>query len=372
MIALQILAFFAGLGLILSALFSAIRTFLVPRGVSDRLTGFVFVSMRYIFGFISWLLPSGSREWLLSYFAPVTLLTLPVVWLACLLAGYTGLYWGMGAHSVSQALSDSRLSLFALASNLHGLPGGTVFAFSETALSVLLAAVLVAYLPTIYSAFSQRETAVTGLETRAGSPATALAMLIRYHAIEGLDQIGEIWTTWQLWFETVEETHIALQPLVLYRSPQPGRSWITAAGCVLDTASIVASTLERRRDPGAELCVRAGYICLQRIAAVFGIPFNDDPAPTDPISVTRAEYDRLCDDLLEAGVPIKSDRDQCWRDFAGWRVNYDIALVALSVFVSAPQAPWSSDRVPSSRRLPMRADKRAREIARQMMEGRRQ
>ena len=284
-----------------------------------------------------------------------------------LLGGDTALYWSIGARSWNQAFSLSRLSLFALASNIDGLPSGVVFAFSETALSVLLAAILVAYLPTIYSAFSAREAAVTGLETRAGSPPSPVKMLVRFHKIEGMDQIGDIWKTWQEWFEMVEESHVALQTLVHYRSPQGGRSWITAAGAVLDTASLVASSVDRPRDPGAELCIRAGYLCLQRIAASFRIPLPSEPAPDDPISVTRQEFDEVYEALDRAHVPLKSDPDKCWRDFSGWRVNYDVPLVALCVLVSAPRAQWSSDRVLSDRKLFFRAHSVARRIASDMM-----
>ncbi len=49
--------------------------------------------------------------------------------------------------------------------------------------------------------------------------------------------------------------------------------------------------------------------------------------------------------LTEVGLPIKADLDQAWRDFAGWRVNYDEPLLRLCALVSAPSAPWSSDRV---------------------------
>jgi hypothetical protein len=48
--------------------------------------------------------------------------------------------------------------------------------------------------------------------------------------------------------------------------------------------------------------------------------------------------------MAAAGVPVKADRDQAWRDFAGWRVNYDTPLLALSGLLMAPYAPWSSDR----------------------------
>lgn len=48
--------------------------------------------------------------------------------------------------------------------------------------------------------------------------------------------------------------------------------------------------------------------------------------------------------LEDAGVPLKADRDQAWRDFAGWRVNYDKVLLATCDLTTAPTAPWSADR----------------------------
>jgi hypothetical protein len=126
------------------------------------------------------------------------------------------------------------LSLLYLGAIISGIPGGTIVAFSETVLSLLLAAILVSYLPAIYSAFSQGEQAVTSLETLAGTPPSPVEMLKRYHLIQGMAQIGEVWTTWRAWFEMVKESHTAVVPLVLYRSPQPKRSWVTAAGAVLD------------------------------------------------------------------------------------------------------------------------------------------
>ena len=48
--------------------------------------------------------------------------------------------------------------------------------------------------------------------------------------------------------------------------------------------------------------------------------------------------------LKEAGVPLKPDAEQCWRDYAGWRVNYDRPLIALARIITAPYAPWVSDR----------------------------
>jgi hypothetical protein len=88
---------------------------------------------------------------------------------------------------------------------------------------------------------------------------------------------------------------------------------------------------------------------LRAIGSYFGIGFDPDPSPDDPISVDRAEFDEVLDRLAAAGVPLKPDRDQAWRDFSGWRVNYDHVLIALAGMTMAPYAPWVSDRTPIGR-----------------------
>jgi hypothetical protein len=69
--------------------------------------------------------------------------------------------------------------------------------------------------------------------------------------------------------------------------------------------------------------------------------------------VERAEFDEVLDQLAEAGLPLKKNREQAWLDFAGWRVNYDRALILLCGLVMAPRAPWSSDRAPEFHSTPV-------------------
>jgi len=181
------------------------------------------------------------------------------------------------------------------------------------------------------------------LEVRAGSPPSAVEMIKRFYRLERLKQLGEMWVTWEAWFVDLEESHTSLAALAFFRSPQPHRSWVTAAGAVLDAAALVSSTVDIPKDTQADLCIRAGYLALRHIASFFGIPYNPNPQPTDPISVTRVQFDAACDELASAGVPLKADRDQAWRNFTGWRVNYDTVLLALANITLAPAAPWSSE-----------------------------
>ena len=103
----------------------------------------------------------------------------------------------------------------------------------------------------------------------------------------------------------------------------------------------------------AQLSIRAGYLALRRIAAYFSIPFDPDPAPDDPISIDRSEFDAIYEELASFGVPVRPNRDACWRDFRGWRVNYDTVLLALAGLTMAPYGQWVSDRSLRYRRPPL-------------------
>jgi hypothetical protein len=79
-------------------------------------------------------------------------------------------------------------------------------------------------------------------------------------------------------------------------------------------------------------------------ADYFNVSFNPDPHfPEDPIEVTRAEFDAAFERLSKQGVLMKADRDLAWRNFAGWRVNYDSVLSALARLTMAPDVPWLAE-----------------------------
>lgn len=350
MLIIRSLVFVFGLVLVAGTLTSAIRTFVLPRSAQDQISRAVFVLIRRLFSLrLRWARTYAERDQVLALYAPIGLLALPPVWLTLVLLGYMGMYWALGVPFWN-AFRASGSSLLTLGiETVSGLLG-TILMFSEATIGLILIALLIAYLPTMYTAFSQRESLVTMLEVRAGSPPSAIEMIKRYQRIHGLDRLSELWILWEVWFAGLEESHTSLPALAFFRSPQPDHSWVTAAGAVMDAAALMTAAVDVPLEPGASLCIRAGYLALRRICDFFGLRHNPDPHfPTDPISVSREEFDAACEQLAAQGVPLKPDRDQAWRDFAGWRVNYDTALLALCTLTTAPTAPWSADRAPAFR-----------------------
>lgn len=343
---LRCIVFLLGALLVLAIAVSGLRTFVLPRSAPDIFNRTVFIAVRQIFELFKRPTQTFSqRDRVMELYAPVCLVGLLVLWLLCIQIGYMAMLWALNAQSWFDLFKISGSSLLTLGFSLVNNFPSVILIFSEATLGLIFIALLIAYLPTIYSAFERRETAVTLLEVRAGSPPSAVEMIMRYHRLHGLATLGELWASWEAWFVDIEESHTSLAALSFFRSPQPHRSWITAAGAILDAASLTLSVVDIPRDFRADLCIRAGYLSLRYIAAFFRISYKADVDWQHPISISRAEFDAACDTMASAGVPLKPDRDQAWRDFAGWRVNYDKVLLSLAELVMAPEAPWSSDRV---------------------------
>ena len=334
-----------GIALIATVVDAALRTFVLPRGSVVRLTRAISVVISRIFELI--LRPAKTyetRDRVMALYAPVVLMMMVVVWLVMLIAAFTMIFLAVEGQGVSRAFSEAGSSLFTLGFERPHGDVATVIAFLAAAFGLGLVALLIAYLPTIYSSFSRREVLVAYLTARAGTPPSAIDLLRRAHLIDRLHDLDDLWEKFHLWFAELEETHTSQPLLNFFRSPSPDRSWVTAAGSILDAASLINSTVDAGWHPMAGLCVRSGYTALRAIGDFFGMDYPPDPQPGDPITISREEWEEARNQLAATGVPLRADLDQAWLDFAGWRVNYDTVLVTLAGLMQAPYAPWSSDR----------------------------
>jgi hypothetical protein len=178
---LAICVFTLGLVIVVFALNSAVRSFLLPRAAVDPLGGIVFATMRGVFNvLVSRARTYRRRDGIMALYAPTSLLVLLVAWLAVVLGGCTLMFWALGVRPLRAAFTLSGSSLLTLGFAQATDVPTTVLAFGEAVLGLLLVAVLVGYLPTIYAAFARREQAVALLEVRAGSPPSAVEMLVRF------------------------------------------------------------------------------------------------------------------------------------------------------------------------------------------------
>jgi hypothetical protein len=341
----QVVVFLLGLALVVAVFGSALRTVVLPRGIPARITRFVFLAMRGLFRLRARPgLPYEDRDRIMAMYAPASLIVLLLTWITTVMLGYTAMYWGLGSTSFRDAFALSGSSVLTLGFGRPADLPTTVLVFTEAAVGFILLALLITYLPSIYGVFSRREHMVAGMDLRGGSPPSAVEVLQRSWQVDGFKTLGTLWRRAEQWFLELMETHTSFPAVVFFRSPVPHHSWVTAAGAILDSASLLLSAADRPRDPDAAYCIRAGYLALHRIAEFFRIPFDPDPKPGDPISILKDEFDEACDSLAAAGLPLREDRDQAWRDFVGRRENYDRVLIALAGLTMAPYAPWSSDR----------------------------
>lgn len=339
--ALDIAVQAAGGLLVVGTLWSAMLTVVVPRAERPRITRYHYRFIGLISKIAHRIIRSPeSRNLFDARLAPFGLITLSFVWAAHIVFGFSIVFWGQGVRPFIDAFVLSGSSLTTLGFRSGETAETMILVVIEALIGLGLVGLVISYLPTVYSAYLDREIAVARLEVRAGRPAHPLTFLERSHNIGLFDDMEDVWAEWEHWFLEIEETHSTHTSLSFFRSAQYGRSWLQTAGVVLDAAALLQSTIAVERSPRAALCIRSGFVTLGSLADTFRIERPIDPAPYDRISITRPTFDRLCSELKARGIPLKDDLGQAWIDFAGWRVNYDASLMGLLDYLRIEPGEW--------------------------------
>lgn len=345
-VSVRVLAGLFGLLLQLLVLDAAIRTFLLPRVANVRLSRFVAKTVGALFKMLARSSKSYLiRDRILSLYASIVLLSYQALWLTLSFVAFALGFVAAGASKFSLAFEMSGSSLFTLGTT--GARGGalTVLEYVEAGVGLTLLALLIAFIPTLYAAFQRREFSVSRLTVRAGIPATPWGVLEIAQSVESYERLDELWREWEQWFIEVGETHSTLPILNFYRSPDPNQTWIGSAATVLDAAALFNAAVNVTPSPTAGLCIRAGWLTLRRLADYFRIPYPVDLNRSIPISITRQEFDLVLDRLERSGVPLVANRDEAWRDFVGWRMNYDAIIEACYNLFTCPRTDWRTASV---------------------------
>jgi hypothetical protein len=338
------LGFAAGLAVIVVTLKSVLTTMVTPRSASSTITSIVAgAARRSLVLLVDRFDDYTDRDRIWALGAPFILTVLLATWILLLVLGFGLMMWP-GAGSLVSGLRLAGSSMFTLGFVVPEGGGSTALAFCAAAGGLIVVALQIAYLPTLYAAFNRRERLVTMLEVLGGVPAWGPEILARHELIDNLSKLGWLYERWTEWAADVSESHTTYRILVYFRSPTPLRSWIIGLLAVLDAAALHLSLNPLSAPADARPLLRMGYVTFRDLASDQKLGFDPDPHPEDPIRLTREEFDDAIAHLETAGWIRERTADEAWTHFRGWRVNYEEAAYALAAHLDAPPALWSGPR----------------------------
>lgn len=345
MMVVQWAGFAAGVALVVMTALSAARMLVVPRAKPSRLSRVVERTVWRLTRFIAARL--GSYEQIDSFLAgagAAKLAAVAGVWLTLFWVGYALMLVPFVDGSPGTALRESGSSMLTLgfASTAASWPTAIDFLASLSGFGVIT--LFIAYLPTLYSAFSRRETLVTTLDSRGGSPPWGPEILARHQLVDIVDDLAGFYGDWERWAADVAESHSNYPTLISFRSPLPERSWLIGLLAVCDAAALHLALCPSSAPSQARLCVRMGFVCFRTLADTAGIAYDPDPKPDDPLELGFDDFLAAIDRLERAGFAAERTPEEAWPHFRGWRVNYEAIAYTLADHTVAPPTPWSGPR----------------------------
>lgn len=345
--ALRWCAFVAGVGLFAITAASEFNALVMPRAARAFLGLHVGRILRFTVRVIADRMPTYERQdAILAYGGPGWLLGMLLVWLLMVWISFALLMWVFlpAGSGFGDALRLSGSGMFTLG---FATPQGAapfVLTLGAAAAGLGVVSLMIAFLPVVYAAYNRRETLVTLLDALGGSPAWGPEILARQELIDNTAALETLYERWAEWAAEVSESHSTYRVLVFIRSPSPLRSWVIGLLAMLDAAAMQLSLNPLTAPPSARWLMRTGIVSLRTIAGQLGVPYNPDPKPEDPITLTRQDFDEGVDWVRAAGWKQERDSPTAWVHFRGWRVNYEQAAYGLARVIDAPPAPWSGSR----------------------------
>jgi hypothetical protein len=343
---------FAVLGgaLVVRTWMSVLSALVVPRRSRDRISRAVLGAVDGTYrAWTSRLRNYPRRDRILATEASAAILLQLVVWLALFYVGFALLLQALDREGLPSALAQAGSSLLTLGYAGPSDAPLTVVDYLAAASGLVVVALQIGYLPTLYGAFNRRETEVTLLTGRAGTPAWGPEILARTRYGFGAGDDGAVmddfYLQWERWAADVSESHTNYPVLIRFRSPEPYASWLGALVAVMDSAALwLALSPGRAPAPEARLALRMGFTALRSLADTLGIPVDPDPDPDGELRLSYADYLDGVARIASTTFPIERNPDQAWPDFRGWRVNYEAVAYALAAHIDAVPAPWTGPR----------------------------
>jgi hypothetical protein len=335
-----------GLFIVIVTIISVLFILVLPRQPQglEKLTIIVNKSVHFSFVALARLAKTyEGKDSILAPTAPVALIAQLLFWAVSLVLGFALMLMAT-THSFLNGLTQATTSLFTVGSIHTGGVPNTALDIAAGATWVVIVALQIAYLPSLYNSFSRRESLVTMLQSRAGSPAWGPEIIARHQLVGITDALPQLYADWEQWAAEVTESHTTYPVLLLFRSPEPWLNWIIGLLAVLDAGAMQLALCPSTAPSQTRLCLRMGFTLFNRIAGSLGFPVDLDPDPDAPIKLEFAEFSSAVDTLAQYGFPMERTAEEAWPHFQGWRINYENSAYLLADAFTAPLAPWSGTR----------------------------
>jgi hypothetical protein len=340
-------SFLLGLAIVLAVGSSILRTLVVPRGVRSKLSAAVLSATLATFRFVARRTASyESRDAVLAYAAPSSLIVTLAVWLGLLFVGFACLLFAFSPLDWAASFREAGSSLFTLGFASTDRGQLTVVDFLAAATGPVVVGLLVGYLPSLYASYNRREVEVALLHSRSGEPNWGPEILVRHAIVNSAGELDTLFRGWERWAADVAESHTNYPVLIHVRSAQPLRNWLLALLAVMDAAAFQMSVNPQIPQAPARVALRQGFVAVRDIARAEGLHVDDDPDPDSAIALTFEEFATAYADVAASGYPMVRSAADAWPHFRGWRINYEAAAYALAEAIDAPPAPWSGVRRP--------------------------
>ncbi len=349
---MQVVTMLLGIVCLLVVLLDAFQTIILPRRAAGRLR---LTRIFYILTWMPWRFVAvrirhpRKRETALSFYGPLSLIFLLVVWASGMVFGFSLIYYSLGSPFTDSSKPIGYLSdLYVSGTNFFTLGLGDVTPRSEIArvLSIFEAgtgfgflAIVMGYFPVLYAAFSRREVSISLLDARAGSPPTA-AELMRRHSFKGSeDVLAALLSEWERWSAELLESHISYTLLCYFRSQHTNQSWISALTAMLDTSALLIAGVRGHEARQAQLTFAMARHAMVDLAQVFSIT----PKQNIQDRLPRERYEQLYRSLCQSGVSVCRD-DLSYERLRDLRALYEGYAAALSEHLCMPLPPWIAEQ----------------------------
>jgi hypothetical protein len=358
--AMHIVAAVVSVALIATLLMEFFVVFLLPRRVKrDPRVARGLLRMLWVpWRSLASRLHGTAADTALGVFGPLGLLAILATLSIGVILGFAGLHWANASHlSIHGGLHFGRDLYFSAATFFSAstpyLPAGSVgetLQVVEAATGFGFLAIAIGYLPALFQAFSRRETAVSRLDPRAGSPPSAAALLERSGARGGWSELDEYLREWETWTAELMETHLSYPIIGYFRSQHVNQNWLAALTTVVDACAYAIAYGPEEEIEAAELTFRIGRHALADLAHAFTSSRFDSDPPAARERLTAEHLAELHTRLEGSGLHTDGDEESA-RRLEKLRSSYELYAIAIARQLALDLPKWIPEKVHENWRL---------------------